>query len=176
MQTIMSIKRLKFASGISLLEVISATAIFTIVSTGAISYQYHASKSAKIAQAQITATCTAQLLLEDWMSTGGSQDYDPSKLNMGFSTASAIPGDFTDEGGLGSALHGAVYAIMIDELPMLVMLTKKDVAQDTSGVVLRQLGVIVEFGTISDDTDADWLENIPPVILSTYVRADASGG
>jgi hypothetical protein len=77
---------------------------------------------------------------------------------------------------LGSPLNQAVYAITIDELPMLVMLTQKDVAQDTAGAILRQLGVIVEFGTVSADTTAGRLEDIPPVILTTYVRADASGG
>jgi hypothetical protein len=172
----MTIKQRKFASAISLVEVVMATVIFAVVAIGALSYQYHAAKNAKIAHAQITATCTAQLLLEDWMSTGGSQSYEPAKLGMGFSAASAIPAEFTQEEGLGSALNEAVYAITIDDLPMLVMLTNKDVAQDAGGAILRQLGVIVEFGTLSDDTDAGWLENIPPVILSTYVRADASGG
>ena len=171
----MTIKQRKFASAVSLVEVIMATAVFAVVIIGALSYQYHAAKNAKIARAQITATCTAQLLLEDWMSTGGSESYDPPKLGMGFSAASAIPDGFAQEAGLGSALNDAVYAITIDELPMLVMLTKKDVAQDV-GAILRQLGIIVEFGTISNDTDAGWLENIPPVILSTYVRADAAGG
>jgi hypothetical protein len=174
--TIKTIKRRKFASAISFVEVIAATAVFGIAITGALSYQYHAAKNAKIAQAQIAATCTAQLLLEDWMSTGGSQNYDPAKLELGFSSASAIPADFSQEEGLGSPLNQAVYAITIDKLPMLVMLTKKDVAQDTTGAILRQLGVIVEFGTLSKDTTAGRLENIPPVILSTYVRADASGG
>jgi type II secretory pathway pseudopilin PulG len=172
----MTIKQRKFASAVSLVEVIVATVIFSVVTIGALSYQYHAAKDAQIAHAQITATCTAQLLLEDWKSTGGSQSYDPAKLGMGFSTASAIPADFDQEEGLGSALNEAVYAITIDEMPMLVMLTKKDVAQDTGGVILRQIGVIVEFGTLSDDTDAGWLETIPPVVLGTYVRADAAGG
>jgi len=172
----MTIKQRKFASAVSLVEVIAATAVFTIVSTGAVSYQYHAAKNAKIAQAQITATCTAQLLLEDWMSTGGSQNYDPAKLGLGFSSASAIPADFSQEEGLGSPLNQSVYAIAIDELPMLVMLTKKDVAQDPTGAILRQLGVIVEFGSLSKDTTVGWLGDIPPVVLSSYVRADASGG
>jgi hypothetical protein len=110
------------------------------------------------------------------MSTGGSTEYDPAKLGLGFSSASAIPADFSQPEGLGSPLNQAVYAITIDELPMLVMLTRNDVAQDTGGAVLRQLGVVVEFGTVSEDTTAGRLESIPPVILTTYVRADASGG
>jgi hypothetical protein len=172
----MVVKRRKFAAAVTLVEVVVATAVLVIASMGALSYEYHAARDAQVARAQITATCTAQLLLEDWMSTGGSKNYDPAKLGLGFSSASAIPADFSQAEGLGSPLNRAVYAITIDELPMLVMLTQNDVAQDTGGAVLRQLGVIVEFGTVSEDTTAGRLENIPPVILTTYVRADASGG
>lgn len=172
----MTIKQRKFASAVSLVEVIVATVILSIITIGAMSYEYHASRDATIARAQIAATRTAQLLLEDWMSTGGSQNYNPAKLGLGFSSASAIPSGFSDQSGLGVPLNQAVYAITIDELPMLVMLTKNDVAQDTGGAILRQLGIIVEFGTLAADTTAGRLENIPPLILTTYVRADASGG
>jgi hypothetical protein len=172
----MVVKRRKFAAAVTLVEVVVATAVLVIGSMGALSYEYHAARDAQVARAQITATCTAQLLLEDWMSTGGSRNYDPAKLGLGFSSATAIPADFSQPAGLGSPLNQAVYAITIDELPMLVMLTQKDVAQDTAGAILRQLGVIVEFGTVSADTTAGRLEDIPPVILTTYVRADASGG
>jgi len=173
----MVVKRRKFAAAVTLVEVVVATAVLVIASMGALSYEYHAARDAQVARAQITATCTAQLLLEDWMSTGGSKNYDPAKLGLGFSSASAIPADFSQPAGLGSPLNQAVYAITVDELPMLVMLTQNDVARDAvGGVTLRQLGVIVEFGTVSADTTAGRLEDIPPVILTTYVRADASGG
>lgn len=174
---IMTIKRRKFASAVSLVEVIVATVVLSIITLGAMSYEYHTSRDAKIASAQIAATRTAQLLLEDWMSTGGSKDYNPSVLGLGFSAASAIPSGFSDQSGLGVSLNNAVYAITVDEMPMLVMLTCKNVAQDIpTGAILRQLGAVVEFGTLVTETDAGRLENIPPLILTTYVRADASGG
>ena len=173
----MVVKRRKFAAAVTLVEVVVTMVILVIASMGALSYEYHAARDAKIACAQIAATRTAQLLLEDWMSTGGSTEYDPAKLGLGFSSASPIPADFSQEEGLGSPLNQAVYAITIDELPMLVMLTRNDVAHDIlTGATLRQLGVIVEFGTVSEDTTAGRLEDIQPVILTTYVRADASGG
>jgi len=173
----MTIKRRKFASAVSLVEVMVATVVLSIVTIGAMSYEYHTSRDATIARAQIAATRTGQLLLEDWMSTGGSTDYNPSALGLGFSDASAIPSSFSDQSGLGVPQDNAVYAITVDEMPMLVMLTRKDVAQDTvTGAVLRQLGVVVEFGTLVAGKDVDRLENIPPLILTTYVRADASGG
>lgn len=174
---IMTIKRLKFASAVTLIEVMIAMAILTIATLGSLSYQYYAAGHARIARAQITATCTAQLLLEDWMSTGGSKNYDPAKLGLGFSSASAIPSGFSDSSELGVPLNDAVYAITFDEMPMLVMLTSKDVAHDIpTGTTLRQLGVIAEFGTLVTDTSAGRLEDIPSLILTTYVRADASGG
>lgn len=173
----MTIKRRKFASAVSLVEVMVATVVLSIITIGAMSYEYHASRDATIARAQIAATRTAQLLLEDWMSTGGSIDYNPSTLGLGFSAASAIPSSFSDQSGLGLPQNNAVYAITVDEMPILVMLTRKDIAQDiVTGAVLRQLGVVVEFGTLVTDKDAGRLENIPPLILTTYVRADASGG
>jgi hypothetical protein len=174
---IMTVKRPKFVSAVTLIEVMLAMAILTVAVLGSLSYQYYAAAHARIAHAQITATCTAQLLLEDWMSTGGSKDYDPAKLGLGFSSASAIPADFSQEEDLGNPLNQAVYAITIDEMPMLVMLSRKDVAHDiTTGATLRQLGIIVEFGTLATDTKAGRLEDLPPLILTTYVRADASGG
>ncbi len=173
----MTIMRRKFASAVSLIEVIIAMVVLSIAAIGAMSYEYHTSRSAKIAHAQIAATRTAQLLLEDWMSTGGSTEYNPAALGLGFSAASAIPSGFSDQSGLGAPLNNAVYAITVDEMSMLVMLTRKDVAQDIpTGTTLRQLGIIAEFGTLAADTNAGRLEDIPPVILTTYVRADASGG
>ena len=72
---------------------------------------------------------------------------------------------------LAEPLNSAVYAVTIDDLPMLVMLSWEDVAYDTTaGVKLRQLAVTVKFGVVNQ------LENIPPVALTTYVRDDASGG
>ena len=177
MLIIMAIKRRKFASAVSLIEVVVATVVLSIAAIGAMSYEYHASRDAKIASAQIAATRTAQLLLEDWMSTGGSTDYNPAALGLGFSGSSAIPSGFSDPSGLGVPLNNAVYAVTVDGMPMLVMLIRKDIAQDIpTGATLRQLAVIVEFGTPVAETSAGRLEEIRPVILSTYVRADASGG
>ena len=173
----MVIKRRRFAPAVSLIEAVVATVVLSIATIGAMSYEYHASRNATIARAQIAATRTSQLLLEDWMSTGGSAGYDPASLKLGFSGASAIPSGFSDPSGLGIPLNNAVYAVTIDDMPMLVMLVRRDIAKDIpTGVTLRQLAVIVEFGTLASDTSAGRLEQIPPVILTTYVRTDASGG
>ena len=149
----MTAKQTRFATAVTLVEVMAATAVLGVATIGALSYQYHASGHNKIARAQICGTRTAQLLLEDWMSTGGSKEYDPTTLGLGFSIA-----------------DGA-YVVTVDDIPMLVRLAWKDVDHDADAeVTLRELSVTVEFGT------ADSLENIRPVILTTYIRTDASGG
>jgi len=158
--------------------------IVAIAALGGLSYQYLAAKHARIASAQNTATRTVQLLIEDWKSTGGSTEYDPSTLGLGFSPRQAVPSHFSQGigAGMGSPLHDAVHSITVDDLPMVVMLKWTDVAYDKEAEIkLRQLAVIVEFGEVSTDgteitRSASWLGSIRPVILATYVRVDASGG
>jgi len=173
----MNTKRTKHRSGVALLEVMAASAILVVAAVGALSYEYHASRNTQIARAHISATHIAQLLLEDWMSMGGSDSYDPAALGLGFSSALDIPSDFTQIDGMGNPLNNGVYAITIDEVPMLAMLTRNNIdTDDVAQITLRQLGIIVEFGVASGQQAPDWVENVQPVILTTYVRADAAGG
>jgi hypothetical protein len=171
----------KFSSGLTLIEAVVAMVLLAIIVLGALGYQYYAALHARIARAQIVATRTAQLLLEDWKSTGGSTEYDPSMLGLGFSAKLAVPAHWSngEGGGAGTPLHDGVYAITVDELPMLVMLSWLDVAEDAQAQVkLRQLTVIVNFGTqaaLQAGSDV-WPANLAPIILTTYVRLDESGG
>jgi prepilin-type N-terminal cleavage/methylation domain-containing protein len=165
--------------GLTLIEAMMAMAILAIAATGALSYQYYAALHARIARAQIVATRTAQLLLEDWKSTGGSTDYDPYKLKLDFSAKLSVPAHWNDGGGAGTILNDGVYAITVDGLPMMVMLRWVDVGFDLSGVaVLRQICVIVNFGTQAalQAGSTIWPANLAPIILTTYVRLDESSG
>jgi len=166
------------AAGVTLIEAAVAMLLLSVVVLGSMEYQYYAAIHTKIARAQIVATRIAQLLLEDWKSTGGSSKYDPSTLNLGFSTKLSIPYQWSEGigGGLGAPLHDAVYAITVDDLPIMVMLTWKVIASDPlADIKLQEIAVIVRFGAPSGDVDSR-LANMPPVILTTYVRSDASGG
>lgn len=175
----MAIKRGKFGGGVTLIEAMVTTVAVAVAALGGLSYQYHAAMHGRIARAQKTATRTVQLLLEDWKTTGGSSEYDPSALGLGFSAT--LPGLSTPE-GLGNTLNNSAYAIEVDGLPMVVMLKYKNVAYDaTAQIKLRQIAVVVGFGEISPgsptlERSSGWLGSIPPVTLSTYVRVDASGG
>ncbi len=172
----LAIKRVRSKRGFTLVETLITTSIVAIITLGALSYQYHAARHGRIAEAQIIATRTASLLLEDWKSTGGSCDYDPTNLELGFSGPLQIP-SFWSEGqgeGEGSPLHNAVYSITVDGFPMQVMLKWMDVETDIDAkVTLRELTVIARF----EETGTNGvLENLSPLILTTYVRIDGTSG
>ncbi len=173
-------KRYKFIVGNTLIEAMVTVVFVTIASLGGLSYQYHAARHTRVAGAQIAATRTAQLLLEDWMSTGGSTEYDPFALGFGFSSALPAPANFSVPTGLGQTLNGAVYAIEVDGLPMVVMLKYNDIDEDTTArIKLRQLSICVAFGEVIGNTPTfseSWVGGIRPITLTTYVRVDASGG
>jgi type II secretory pathway pseudopilin PulG len=180
---IMTVKRPKFASAVTLIEVMLATAILSIAALGTMSYQYYSAGHARIAHAQITAVRTAQLLLEDWKSTGGTENYDLAALGLGFSSRLFIPSQWSQgQGeGMGSPLHNSAYAAVVDGLPMLITLRWDDVASDPiAETKLRQLVVVVKFGEIDNRGNLtfpeSYLENVSSLVLATYVRLDASGG
>ncbi len=179
----MTVKRPKFASATTLIEVMVAMAILIIAALGALSYQYYAAGHARIARAQITGVRTAQLLLEDWKSTGGSDDYDPPSLGLSFSSRLFIPSQWSQGRGegMGNPLNNSAYAVSVDGLPMLITLRWEDIDDDpVAELKLRQLAVIVTFGAIDDHGNMifseSYMEHISPVILTTYVRLDESGG
>ena len=163
-------------SGMTLVEVMVATVILVVAALGALRCQYYATGHGKIARAQIAAARIAQLLIEDWKSTGGSPEYDPSALGLGFSGPETIPNGFTTAGISGSVLNNAVYAVTIDEMPMLAMLKYLDVNEDgLASAGLRQLAVVLRF--VENRRDAgDRLGKMDPVTLVTYVRLDGSDG
>ncbi len=183
----MAVKRLKFAAAVTLVEVLVAMAVLAIAALGALGYEYHAALQARIAHAQTTSTRTAQLLMEDWKSTGGSEDYDPSALGLGFSSNIISLAQ-------GIVLPNGIYSITVDDVPMVIVLDWEDVAYDSEAeVTLRRLTVTtvwrrntekkVNWGTITSEQVANEHANSgygdalrPLAALTTYVRLDASGG
>jgi hypothetical protein len=177
--TLMPVCRHKFAPAVTLIEVMVAMCLLMFSTIGALSYQFYAARDAGIASAQVSAARLAMLLLEDWKSTGGSKDYDPAALDLGFTSALSIPAHFSQGagGGLGSPLHDSVHAIMIDDVALMVMLSWYDVEEDeTSGVILRRLSAMVTFDSAWEGHSQKKLESLNPIILTTYVRTDGAGG
>jgi len=179
-------KRPRCAEAVTLIEVMVAMAVLAIAALGALGYQYYAASQSWIAKAQTTATRTAQLLLEDWKSTGGSSDYDPTALGLGFSS------DLPLLDAQSILLPRGVYDITVDDVPMVVVLNSADVASDSKAqVTLRQLTVTVLWrenlskevsrediiSSKASGTVADKVDNMRRLVtLTTYVRVDASGG
>ncbi|MBN1974832.1 MAG: hypothetical protein JW787_14425 [Sedimentisphaerales bacterium] len=160
----------------TLVEVIATSVVLCIIAIGSLNFQYFAARDSKMSQAQISATRTAQLLLEDWMSKGGSEDYDPASLGLGFSPIEAAHPEGSDS--LGSKLRNTMFSVTIDENLLLVLLMSKDVSYDESAkVTLRQLCVYASIGKLrEEDKTTQIVDYIKPVILTTFVRLDAGGG
>jgi hypothetical protein len=138
-----------------------AMVVLVIIAFGALNYQYYTALHTRAAMAQMTATRTAQLLIDDWKSAGGSSKYDPTSLNLGFTK---------------SDLDSSDYQITVDDLPMYMKLSYEDVEHDEEAqITMRKITVKVNWrndhkvptGQASEEASME---------LSTYVRVDASGG
>ncbi len=145
--------------GVTLLELILAVLILTIVSVGTISYQYFATRLATRADAEITATRTARLVLDNWEKTGGDENFAPTSLDMGFQEISG----------------GNQYLITINHLPMTLKLEWQNVGyDDVAGVTLRQIQVTVQWRS---DYQAQEVRPADPMyVMTTCVRRDESEG
>jgi len=144
--------------GVTLLELILAVLILTIVSVGTISYQYFATRLATRADAEITATRTARLVLDNWKKTGGDENFAPTSLDMGF-----------------QGIPSSKYLITINHLPMTLKLEWQNVGyDDVAGVTLRQIQVTVQWR--SDYQAQEVRPADPRYVMTTYVRRDESEG
>jgi len=157
-----------------------AAAILAVATLGTLQYQYFAAGQSRIAQARVAAARVAQLLLEDWKSTAGSAEYDPSRLGLGFSEGTTVPSGFTTPSGLGATLNDVVYSITLNDVPTLILLKFVDVEQNTQArTTLRQITVVIRFGQVDSGGEVSVesrFADLPPIIFATYVRLDATDG
>jgi prepilin-type N-terminal cleavage/methylation domain-containing protein len=158
----------KVSRAFTLIELMVAVTVIAIAAVGGLEYQYYAVKHSRIAHSQITAARTAQLLLEDWKSVGGSTTYNPINLQLGFA-ASSIPSGFTMGLDIGdNVLNSTVYTITVNNVPMVIMLCyKQQVDESTVGKLLKPLTVMVRWKQVGIGGNS--LCDLP-VILTTYVR------
>lgn len=146
--------------GYTLIEVAVMMAVLLVIAVGAFGFQYHSAIHNNTAYGQLNALNTAQLVIEDWVNTGGALDYDPSQLKLGFSNFSGSDGE---------------YYFKINKMPMYFTLDSKNIDHDEdASITLRQLFVRVNWKRdfSSDPPDSD----DPSLLLTTYTRVDASGG
>jgi prepilin-type N-terminal cleavage/methylation domain-containing protein len=141
--------------GATLVELVIAITILSIVSVGCLGYQYFSTRMAIRANAELTATRTARLVLDNWKKTGGDENFDPTSLNVGFQTS------------------GNSYLITTNQLPITVSLQWQDVEYDAvAAVTLRQIQVTVRWR--SDYQAGAIRGNDPSYVMTTYVRRDES--
>jgi prepilin-type N-terminal cleavage/methylation domain-containing protein len=148
--------RLTFG-GFTLPEVMVSVTITVVLALGTLCYQYQGVKHSRAAEAQITATRIGQILLEDWKSTGGDQDYDPQSLGLGFTTP--LSGEF------GTCM------ITLDNQSFYMQMEHSDIDHDVvAGVLLREISVTVRWR--KDFTRGAIGGTDPSICLTTYVRRD----
>jgi prepilin-type N-terminal cleavage/methylation domain-containing protein len=145
--------------GVTLIELVVAILIISIVSVGAINYQYFGTRMAQRADAEITATRTARLILDNWKKKGGDENFDLIDLDMGFTQPN----------------HETYYRITVNQLPLTVTLNWQDIEVNAdAGVGLRQLQVTIQWR--QDYREGDVSNTDPSYITTTYVRRDESEG
>jgi len=141
----------------TLVEVMLAVAVIVVAALGTLCYEYLCVDHVRMARAQLAATRVGQLLLEDWKSTGGADNYNPEDLRMGFEMPAEVP--------------QGQFVTTIDDVPLHINMAMRDIAVDEdAGVTLREINVIVRWKSdFSSDTPGD---GDPSVNLTTYVRRD----
>lgn len=148
----------KKAKGFSLVEVAVAIGLLVVLALGAMAYQYHAVRHAVIAETLLIANRTAEMILSEWKSRGGSVSFDPSTTGMNF-------------------IQGAsdTYYITVDGLLMKIVLSSNDIDSDTeSGIILREVTAHLTWSNTYGDPDSE-SDAATSMQMSTYVRTDSSG-
>jgi len=116
----MSVKRAKYANGLTLVEVMFAVLIIAIVALGALSYGYHGAGQIRHAREYATPVRIAYFLLEDWKASAGSALYaaatpgvrNPLDLNVnGIMSFEYFRGD-------------GIYKVTVDNIPLQIKLSR----------------------------------------------------
>ncbi|MGA2070518.1 MAG: prepilin-type N-terminal cleavage/methylation domain-containing protein [Sedimentisphaerales bacterium] len=150
--------------GFTLVEVMMSVAIIIIVALGTLSFQYYNVKDSRTSEAQTTATRLAQLLLEDWKSTGGDPLYDATTLGLGF----LAPTPPTAGNYIITLDNQTFYLSMAQQLAPVGSGTNPD---NVAGVTLQQLSVTVSWR--KDYGNGAVSGSDPTLTFTTFVRRDS---
>lgn len=152
------------AKGFTIVEAAMAMVVLTVVALGALSYEYLAVRHNSIAREDLVAARIAQLLIDDWKSTGGSKQYDPTELKIGITEAQDTGGKVPVD-----------YTIFIDGIHFFIKLKYSDIKKDkVADTTLRKL--IANVYWRRDHIDSEINVNDPSLTVITYTRLDSSGG
>jgi prepilin-type N-terminal cleavage/methylation domain-containing protein len=139
--------------GMTLVETAVALGIVSISAVGGLSYQYHAARQMRVATVMLSGMRIGQMLLEDWKGTGAVDDYDPTKLGLGFAKDKI----------------GNDYIVTVDGQKYYVWLEHNDITtDDLSGVTLREIKCTIRWQ--ASGMDKPLASTDPTSIFCTYVR------
>jgi len=143
---LMNPKQLKRSRGMSLIEVMTAIVVLTVVMVGSLVYRYYTTLDEKEAEEQTAAARIASMLCESWRGVKGAEDYDPvahlsPELRIVLVTTTDINSvysysDVDDSGGHFNLLGR--YAVTLEGQRYRAALAWKDVSTS-----LRALSVVV---------------------------------
>jgi len=155
-------------TGVTLIEVLIATAVTSIAATGALSYEYHAARQRESARAFSRAVSTGYFLLEDWKANGGSTQYsdclavahNPTKLKI--------------DGITSFRYDKPHYTITIDKIPIRIKLTRSFPVLEDERLLLLEATVQwpLNLKAFSDSNK----DPVKSIVLKTYARTDQEGG
>jgi prepilin-type N-terminal cleavage/methylation domain-containing protein len=163
----MAIKRDKYKSAFTIIEVMAAILIMTIAVLGASSYRYYSALDARKAAMQSTAARIGLLLTENWRGLGGDETYDPTAYFSADLTITTM----TDPSGLEyqfketdfNMLGG--YQVVVNSVNYYAVLSWKDVSSE-----LRALNVVVAWSLAgkTESVDLDQYSYKESFKLTTY--------
>ena len=70
-------RRIKYKSGFTLVEIVISILIIMVLVTGVMGYQYRSTYDVKLSEIQMNAARISMLLLEGWKGDQGHADFDP---------------------------------------------------------------------------------------------------
>jgi prepilin-type N-terminal cleavage/methylation domain-containing protein len=156
----------KLHRGFTIIEVMIAVAIIIIIALGTMSFQYQGIRHSRLAEAQLSAARLGQLLLEDWKSTGGAADYNPSALGLGFQTTV-----YPENGGYKITIDNQTFYVQLVTPPPPAPVSSGSNPDPVAGVALNQLRLIVSWR--KDFGSGAIRASDPTLTFTTFVRVDS---
>jgi prepilin-type N-terminal cleavage/methylation domain-containing protein len=127
---------MKFKTGMTLVEVMTAVALVLIIATGTMLYRYHSAVSTRLALMRTEAAQMALLFGESWKATGGTLVFDPVSDLTNFLTIQSVQGGSAPS---GFSVYGN-YEVVDEDNEYIVTLAYQDVDSN-----LRALNVSVYY-------------------------------
>lgn len=125
----------KYPKGVTLIEIISAMVILSVIVLGLSAHRYYAAMDARKASSRTTAVTTASLLCETWRGLDGASGFNPNDhFNSELSITESgngpdVPAGFTELDR---------YRVTIDDVYYWTTLSWKDISTN-----LRALNIVV---------------------------------